>query len=129
MFGSFPRPAAGGIVPPAVPDLLKDFSSRPIPSQNQPILFHTLTENLAAYNITMPEDAPLSFEAGLQQLETIVKEMESGEVPLERALELFERGMKLSEACRKQLEEAETRVEVLMRRGGEMQPQPFRTEK
>src|SRR5947209_566762 len=71
-----------------------------------------------AYNITMPDVAPLSFEAGLQQLETIVKEMESGELPLERALELFERGMKLSETCRKQLEEAETRVEVLMRRAG-----------
>jgi exodeoxyribonuclease VII small subunit len=77
----------------------------------------------------MPDDAPLSFEAGLQQLETIVKEMESGELPLERAIELFERGMKLSEACRKQLEDAETRVEVLMRRAGEMKPQPFRSEK
>jgi exodeoxyribonuclease VII small subunit len=74
-------------------------------------------------------DAPLSFEAGLQQLETIVKEMESGELPLERALELFERGMKLSDACRKQLEEAETRVEVLMKRAGEVQAQPFRTDK
>jgi exodeoxyribonuclease VII small subunit len=77
----------------------------------------------------MPEEAspqtPLSFEAGLQQLEAIVKEMEGGELPLERALELFERGMKLSEACRKQLEEAETRVEILMKRAGEMQPQPF----
>ena len=70
-------------------------------------------------------DAPLSFEAGLQQLEGIVKEMESGDLPLERALELFERGMKLSEACRKQLEEAETRIEILTRRAGEMQPQPF----
>jgi exodeoxyribonuclease VII small subunit len=80
----------------------------------------------AAYNITMPDEAPLSFEAGLQALETIVKEMESGDLPLERALELFERGVKLSEACRKQLEEAETRVEILMRRAGEMQPQPFR---
>lgn len=69
--------------------------------------------------------APLSFETGLQQLEAIVKEMESGELPLERALELFERGMKLSDACRKQLEEAETRVEMLIRRAGEMQPQPF----
>ena len=89
----------------------------------------------------MPEKVPaapdvtLSFEAGLQQLETIVKEMESGELPLERALELFERGMKLSDACRKQLEEAETRVEVLMRRAGtaageeKMQLQPFRTDK
>lgn len=75
------------------------------------------------------EETPLSFETGLQQLEAIVKEMESGELPLERALELFERGMKLSETCRKQLEEAETRVEVLMRRAGEMQAQPFRNDK
>ncbi|HLH44703.1 MAG TPA: exodeoxyribonuclease VII small subunit [Bryobacteraceae bacterium] len=69
--------------------------------------------------------APFSFEAGLEQLEAIVKEMESGDLPLERALELFERGAKLSEACRKQLEEAETRIEILTRRAGEMQPQPF----
>ena len=71
------------------------------------------------------ETKPPSFEEGLQQLEAIVKEMESGELPLERALDLFERGTKLSEACRKQLEEAETRVEILTRRAGEMQPQPF----
>jgi exodeoxyribonuclease VII small subunit len=77
----------------------------------------------------MPDETQLTFEAGLQQLEAIVKEMEGGELPLERALELFERGMKLSEACRKQLEEAETRVEVLMRRGGEVQAQPFRPDK
>jgi len=75
------------------------------------------------------KDAPLSFEAGLQPLESIGKEMESGELPLERALELFERGMKLSDACRKQLEEAETRVEVLMKREGEVQPEPLRTNK
>jgi exodeoxyribonuclease VII small subunit len=73
----------------------------------------------------MPDEAPLSFETGLEQLEAIVKEMESAELPLERALELFERGVKLSGACRKQLEEAETRVEILMRRAGEVQPQPF----
>ncbi len=84
----------------------------------------------AHYNGAMPEEtAPLSFEAGLQELETIVKEMEGGDLPLERALELFERGTKLSEACRKQLEEAETRIEVLTRKAGEMQPQPFRPEK
>ena len=69
--------------------------------------------------------APLTFEAGLQQLETIVKEMEGGDLPLERALQLFELGMKLSETCRKQLEEAETRIEILTRRAGEIQPQPF----
>ncbi len=76
----------------------------------------------------MPDEPQYTFEAGLDQLESIVKEMESGELPLERALELFERGMKLSEACRKQLEAAETRVEILTRRAGEMQPQPFRPE-
>ena len=46
----------------------------------------------------MPDDQPLAFEAGLQQLEAIVKEMESGDLPLERALDLFERGTKLSDA-------------------------------
>lgn len=71
------------------------------------------------------EEKPPSFEQGLEQLEAIVKEMESGELPLEQALNLFERGMKLNESCRKQLEAAETRVEILTRRGGEMEPQPF----
>src|SRR5436309_12493266 len=86
-------------------------------------------ECCSAYNITMPDEAPLSFEAGLAELEIIVKEMESGELPLERALELFERGMKLSETCRKQLEEAETRVEMLVRKGDKVQPEPFRPDK
>lgn len=72
-------------------------------------------------------DQPPTFEAGLQELENIVKEMETGELPLERAITLFEQGMKLSDACRKQLEEAETRVEILTRRAGEMQPQPFKS--
>jgi exodeoxyribonuclease VII small subunit len=51
--------------------------------------------------------------------------MESGELPLERAIQLFERGMALSESCRKQLDEAETRVEVLMQRGDKVVPKPF----
>ena len=77
----------------------------------------------------MPEEAPLSFETGLQQLEGIVKEMEGGDLPLERALELFEKGMKLSETCRKQLAEAETRVEMLIKRAGEVTPEPFSFDK
>lgn len=70
-----------------------------------------------------------SFEAGLQELELIVKEMESADLPLERALELFEKGMQLSESCRKQLQEAETRVELLVRKGDKVHPEPFRTDK
>lgn len=73
--------------------------------------------------------ASSTFESGLQELEAVVKEMEGGDLPLERALELFERGMKLSEACRKQLEEAETRIEILTRRAGDIQPQPFKNDK
>lgn len=67
-----------------------------------------------------------SFEACLEELERVVKELESGDLPLERSLELFEKGTALSETCRKQLEEAETRVEMLIRREGKLQPEPFR---
>jgi exodeoxyribonuclease VII small subunit len=67
-----------------------------------------------------------SFEASLQELEAVVKRLESGDLPLEKALELFERGVQLSEACRKQLEEAESRVEILIRRGNTVVPEPFK---
>jgi exodeoxyribonuclease VII small subunit len=78
----------------------------------------------------MPEEKPAaSFESGLLELEQIVKEMESGDLPLERALELYEKGMRLSESCRKQLEAAETRIEMLVRKGDKVQPEPFRPDK
>jgi exodeoxyribonuclease VII small subunit len=78
----------------------------------------------------MPEEkAAASFESGLLELEQIVKEMESGDLPLERALELYEKGMRLSESCRKQLEAAETRIEMLVRRGDKVVPEPFRPDK
>ena len=80
----------------------------------------------------MPDDAeskPESFESCLDQLEKVVKELETGDLQLERSLELFERGMALSETCRKQLEEAETRVELLIRKDGKLQAEPFRSDK
>ena len=80
----------------------------------------------------MPDDAeskPESFESCLDQLEKVVKELETGDLQLERSLELFEKGMALSDACRKQLEEAETRVELLIRKDGKLQPEPFRPDK
>ena len=70
-----------------------------------------------------------SFETCLDELEKVVKELEAGDLPLERSLELFEKGVALSESCRKQLEDAETRVEILMRKEGKLQPEPFRPEK
>jgi exodeoxyribonuclease VII small subunit len=80
----------------------------------------------------MPEEPVLpaeSFEASLNELEKVVKELEAGDLPLERSLELFEKGMALSETCRKQLENAETRVEMLIRKEGKIQPEPFRPDK
>ena len=70
-----------------------------------------------------------SFETCLEELEKVVKELEAGDLPLERSLELFERGMGLSDSCRKQLEQAETRVETLIRKEGKMVAEPFRPEK
>jgi exodeoxyribonuclease VII small subunit len=78
----------------------------------------------------MPEELPTaSFEGSLDELEKVVKELESGDLPLERSLALFEKGMALSEQCRKQLEDAETRVEMLIRKEGKLQPEPFRPDK
>ena len=65
------------------------------------------------------------FEECIQRLEIIVAELEKGDVALDRALELFDEGMKLSGSCRKELEEAEGKVEILLKRNGRLQPEPF----
>jgi len=70
-----------------------------------------------------PREVP--FEQSLAELQQIVQELEQPGVPLERALELFEKGVRLSEACRKQLVEAESRIEILLKRGQKVIPQPF----
>jgi exodeoxyribonuclease VII small subunit len=70
-----------------------------------------------------------TFERSLDELEKVVRELEGGDLPLERSLELFERGMGLSDSCRKQLEAAETRVEMLIRKEGKLTAEPFRPEK
>lgn len=69
-----------------------------------------------------------SFEQRLDQLEAVVRRLESPDLPLEQALQLFEEGMGLSAACRKELDEAETRVEILLKKGQSVQPAPFETD-
>ena len=63
------------------------------------------------------EPPPANFEAQLASLERIVRELERGDLPLERSLELFEQGVKLSRDCQERLNEAERRIEVLLRDG------------
>jgi exodeoxyribonuclease VII small subunit len=70
--------------------------------------------------LTLPK-----FEESLQRLEKIVAELEKGDVSLDRALELFDEGMKLSGSCRKELEEAEGKVEILLKRNGKLHPEAF----
>lgn len=61
------------------------------------------------------ESRSKNFEAGLAQLEKIVRELERGELPLEESLKLFEEGVRLSRECQERLNQAERRIEVLLR--------------
>ena len=65
------------------------------------------------------------FEDCLQRLEKIVDELERGDVALEQALKLFEEGVQLSNNCRKELEDAEGKVEILLKHNGKLQAEPF----
>jgi len=71
------------------------------------------------------EDAPPTFEEALGALEARVTQLESGEVPLDRALALFEEGMALAEDCHARLEAAEQRVAKLVRVRGGVDEEPL----
>ena len=81
--------------------------------------------------LTNPDDAApaakeLSFEGGLKELEDIVTKMEAGQVSLDDAVRLYERGMALQKRCQKQLEEARLRIEkIALKDDGELTLQPF----
>jgi len=59
-----------------------------------------------------------SFEEALKSLEDVVAKLESGEAPLEETIRLFEEGMKLSEVCQRRLDEADRKIEILLRKPG-----------
>ena len=56
-----------------------------------------------------------TFEASLEALEQIVRQLEDGDLPLEKSLELFEHGIRLSRECQERLSQAERRIEILLR--------------
>ena len=73
-------------------------------------------------------DVP-DFETALKRLEEIVKKLENGDLSLDSALELFEEGIKLSRFCHAKLEQAERRVEILLKNGsGQARAVPFESE-
>jgi len=71
----------------------------------------------------MSETSIKDFEAAIAELESIVKKLEEGDLPLEQSLALYERGVQLSRFCHSRLEEAERRIEILNERG-ELKPAP-----
>src|SRR5438128_8361256 len=71
----------------------------------------------------MSDTSIKDFEAAIAELETIVKKLEEGDLPLEQSLALYERGVQLSRFCHARLEEAERRIEILNERG-ELKPAP-----
>lgn len=69
---------------------------------------------------------PLTFEKALEKLEGIVQELESGDLPLEKALKKFEEGVRLSKHCSSQLEETEKKIVTLLENAdGEFSETPF----
>jgi exodeoxyribonuclease VII small subunit len=71
----------------------------------------------------MPKE---KFEEALNKLEKIVSKLEEGDIPLEESLKLFEEGIRLSRFCNQKLDEAEKKVEILLKdKNGAVRPRPF----
>ena len=70
----------------------------------------------------------VDFEKSLERLETLVNEMESGELALEEMIKHFEEGSKLVTLCSKKLTEVEQKIEKLVKKDGELAEEPFETE-
>ena len=70
----------------------------------------------------------VDFEKSLERLETIVEEMESGELSLEQMIKHFEEGSKLVTLCSGKLNEVEQKIEKLVKKGGELTAEPFEAE-
>ena len=67
-----------------------------------------------------------SFEESLKQLETIIAKLEKGDLPLEESVRLFEEGIRLSNACKTDIEAAEGKVQILLKqKDGSMKTEPF----
>jgi exodeoxyribonuclease VII small subunit len=66
----------------------------------------------------MASEKKIDLEKSLADLETLVGELESGDLPLDKAMKKFEEGIKLTRGCQKALKEAEQKVEILLKSAG-----------
>lgn len=75
------------------------------------------------------KDSRPDFERSMARLEQVVKKLDSPELPLDEAMKLFEEGVTLARDCQKQLEEAEARIEILLKKAdGKLAPERFEPE-
>ncbi|RKD72957.1 exodeoxyribonuclease VII small subunit [Sinobaca qinghaiensis] len=70
----------------------------------------------------MSENKELSFEEALKQLESTVNKLEEGDVPLEKALHMYQEGMQLSSLCHDKLKKVEKQMDVIIEENGEIKP-------
>ena len=70
----------------------------------------------------MPPTKKFNLEKSLADLEALVEELESGDLPLEKAMKKFEDGIKLTRGCQSALKDAEQKVEILLESAGEESP-------
>ncbi|MGG6309706.1 exodeoxyribonuclease VII small subunit [Paenibacillus macerans] len=74
---------------------------------------------------TGAEQPEIHFEEAMNQLEDIVSQLERGDVPLEKAIDLFQQGMQLSQLCSQKLAQVERKIEMIVEEDGEIGKQPF----
>ncbi|MDO9543086.1 MAG: exodeoxyribonuclease VII small subunit [Kiritimatiellia bacterium] len=79
--------------------------------------------------MTKKTDRNPSFEKALSELEAIVEAMESGSLPLEKMMEQYEQGMNLISFCSAKLNEVEKKIEIMVKKGDKVVPEPFDPEK
>ncbi|NEU29593.1 exodeoxyribonuclease VII small subunit [bacterium LRH843] len=78
--------------------------------------------------MNLMEKTELSFEEAMAALEEVVDKLEQGDVPLEKAISMFQEGMALSKQCHEKLEKVEKQMDQILHADGEIEPLHFREE-
>ena len=92
------------------------------------LLFIVILRNSRQYNDPMSTKKSVNLEKALADLEEIVEELESGDLPLEKAMKKFEEGIKLTRSCQAALKDAEQKVEILLKSAGGEELEDFEVE-
>lgn len=74
------------------------------------------------------DERELTFEEAMQELEQVVEKLETGDVPLEKAITYYQDGMKLSKLCTEKLNQAEEKMTKIMNEQGDLEPFPMQEE-